>query len=198
MAADIDESGVHVVALCGSLRGASYTRKALARALDGARAAGGTGTVIDLREYDLPPLDPDRDTQGDSDAVVRRVREADAVLLGTPMYHGSYSGVLKNALDHCGFDEFEGKTVGLLAVAGGGFPVTALDHLRSVCRALDAWVVPHQTALPNAPSQFEGGEIVDGRLDERVRVLGRRVVEYAHIEPDPSSFEADKNVGAGD
>ena len=198
MAADIDGSGVHVVALCGSLRDASYTRKALTRALDGARAAGGTGAVIDLREHDLPPLDPDLDTQGDGDAVVRRVREADAVLLGTPMYHGSYSGVLKNALDHCGFDEFEGKTVGLLAVAGGGFPVTALDHLRSVCRALDAWVLPHQAAIPNASAQFDGDGIVDDRLDDRVRVLGRRVVEYARIEPDPSSFEADENVGAGD
>ena len=198
MAADTDGSGVHVVALCGSLRDSSYTRRGLERALDGVRAAGGTGTVIDLREHDLPPLDPDQDTQGDSDAVVRRVREADAVLVGTPMYHGSYSGVLKNALDHCGFDEFEGKTVGLLAVAGGGFPVTALDHLRSVCRALDAWVLPHQAAVPNASSQFEAGEITDDRLDERVRVLGRRVVEYARIEPDPSSFEADENVGAGD
>jgi NAD(P)H-dependent FMN reductase len=193
-----DGSNVHVAALCGSLRDASYTRRALERALDGTRAAGGSGDVIDLRAYDLPPLDPDRETQRDSDAVVRRVRAADAVLLGTPMYHGSYSGVLKNALDHCGFDEFEGKTVGLLAVAGGGFPVTALDHLRSVCRALDAWVLPHQAAIPNASAQFDDGGIADDRLDERVRVLGRRVVEYAHIEPDPSSFEADENVGAGD
>ena len=195
---DTTASAGHVVALCGSLRDASYTRRALERALDGVRAAGGTGEVLDLRAYDLPPLDPDRDAQGDSDAVVRQVRAADAVLLGTPMYHGSYSGVLKNALDHCGFDEFEGKTVGLLAVAGGGFPVTALDHLRSVCRALDAWVLPHQAALPQVSSQFDGDEIDDDRLDERVRVLGRRVVEYARIEPEASSFEADENVGAGD
>ena len=198
MEADADRSGVHVVALCGSLRETSYTRRALSRALDGARAAGGTGMVIDLREYDLPPLDPDQEAQGDSDAVVRRVREADAVLLGTPMYHGSYSGVLKNALDHCGFDEFEDKTVGLLAVAGGGFPVTALDHLRSVCRALNAWVLPHQAAVPNAASQFDGDGIVDDRLDERVVALGRRVVEYADIEPDSPSFQAGENVGAGD
>lgn len=195
---DITPSTVHVVALCGSLRDTSYTRRALERALDGVRGVGGTGELLDLREYDLPPLDPDRDDQGDSDAVVRQVRAADAVLLGTPMYHGSYSGVLKNALDHCGFDEFEGKTVGLLAVAGGGFPVTALDHLRSVCRALDAWVLPHQVALPSVSSQFDGDEIVDAGLDERVQVLGRRIVEYARIEPDPSSFEAGENVGAED
>ncbi|WP_336023124.1 NADPH-dependent FMN reductase [Halobellus salinisoli] len=188
-------SAVDVVAVCGSLRDESYTRRALERALDGVRDAGGTGEVLDLRAYDLPVFDADRDTQGDSAAVVRRIREADAVLLGTPMYHGSYSGVLKNALDYCGFDEFEGKTVGLLAVAGGGFPVSALEHLRSVCRALDAWVLPHQAALPNVSKRFDGDDIVDEGLDERVRVLGRRVVEYARIEPDPSTFEADENVG---
>jgi NAD(P)H-dependent FMN reductase len=111
------------------------------------------------------------------------------------MYHGSHSGVLKNALDHCGFDEFEGKTVGLLGVAGGSFPITAIEHLRSVCRALDAWVLPHQAAVPRASKALEGGEFVDDDLEERVATLGRRVVEYAAIEPDPQTFESDQNVG---
>jgi NAD(P)H-dependent FMN reductase len=197
MSSERSSTGTHVVAVCGSLRDESYTRRALQRALDGARAAGGTGEVLDLRGYELPPFDADVDSQGDSATVTRRIRAADAILLGTPMYHGSYSGVLKNALDYCGFDEFEGKTVGLLAVAGGGFPVTALEQLRSVCRALDAWVLPHQAALPNASRRFDGDEITDENLDERVLVLGRRAVEYATIEPDPSTFEADENVGAG-
>ncbi|QIB74764.1 NAD(P)H-dependent oxidoreductase [Halogeometricum borinquense] len=187
----------HVVAVCGSLRDQSYTRRALEHALVGVREAGGTGEILDLRAYDLPSLDADEDEQGDSEVVVERVHEADAVILGTPVYHGSYSGVLKNTLDYCGFDEFDGKTVGLLAVAGGGFPVTALDHLRSVCRALNAWVLPHQVALPNVSSQFDGDELVDEGLEKRVHVLGRRVVEYARIEPDPTTFEAGENVGAG-
>jgi NAD(P)H-dependent FMN reductase len=186
----------NVVAVCGSLRERSYTKLALERALDGVSEAGGTGEMLDLREYDLPVFGADEDRQGDSAVVARRIREADALLLGTPVYHGSYSGVLKNALDHCGFDEFDGKTVGLLAVAGGGFPVTALEHLRSVCRALNAWVLPHQAALPNVSSRFDGGELVDEGLEKRVHVLGRRVVEYARIEPDPATFEAGENVGA--
>jgi len=196
MPLDGSTSATHVLAVCGSLREESYTRRALERALDGTRAAGGIGETLDLREYELPPFDADADAQGDSGVVTRRIRSADAILLGTPMYHGSYSGVLKNALDYCGFEEFEGKTMGLLAVAGGGFPVTALEHLRSVCRALDAWVLPHQAALPNVSRRFDGGDIVDEKLDERVRVLGRRAVEYASIEPDPHTFESDENVGA--
>lgn len=186
----------HVVAVSGSLREASRTRRSLAVVLDGVSDAGGTGELIDLREYELPPLNPEDTPGSDAEAFVRRVREAEAVVLGTPMYHGSYSGVLKNAIDYCGFDEFEGKTVGLLAVAGGSFPVTALDHLRSVCRALDAWVLPHQAAIPRASSAFEDGQLVDDGLRDRLETLGRRTVNYATIEPEPPTFASDHNEGA--
>jgi len=189
--------GPHVVAVCGSLREASRTRRALSHTLDGVREAGGSGELIDLRDFELPMYDPDVDDQADGHELRIRLRAADAVILGTPMYHGSYSNVVKNALDYCGFDEFEGKTVGLLAVAGGSFPVTALEHLRSVCRALDAWVVPHQVAVPRASGAInEDGTFDDEDLAERVRVLGRRVVQYADIEPDPASFESEHNAGA--
>ncbi|TQQ82958.1 NADPH-dependent oxidoreductase [Halonotius terrestris] len=188
----------HVLALVGSLREHSYTRLATAHALSGAEAAGATTELLDLREYDLPPLNPDQDEQGDSAAVIERVDNADAVILGSPMYHGSYSGVLKNALDYCGFDEFEGKTVGLLAVSGGSFPVTTLEHLRSVCRALNAWVLPHQAAVPKAHSAFENGAFVDDDMADRVATLGERVVRYADIESDPPTFESNQNEGAGD
>jgi NAD(P)H-dependent FMN reductase len=186
---------MRVAAIPGSLREQSYTRLALDRALDAAVAAGAETDMLDLRTFDLPPLNPDDDAGEESEAFAHRVRAADAVLLGTPMYHGSYSGVLKNALDHCGFDEFEGKTVGLLGVSGGAFPITALDHLRAVCRALDAWVLPHQAAVPRASKAFEDGAFVDEDLEARVATLGRRVVEYARIEPDPHTFESDQNVG---
>jgi NAD(P)H-dependent FMN reductase len=188
----------HVVALCGSLRERSYTRFSLQRALEAVEEAGGTGELVDLREYDLPMLNADDDDAGDAEKLRRVVRDADAILLGTPVYHGSYSGVLKNALDYCGFDEFDGKTVGLLGVAGGAFPVLALDHLRTVCRAFNAWVLPHEAAVPQASRAFDGDEFVDERLEFRVATLGRRVVEYASIEPEPATFESNQNVGAGE
>jgi NAD(P)H-dependent FMN reductase len=190
---------VHVTAVVGSLRAESYTRQSCRRALSAAESYQGVETdLLDLRELDLPVFDADDREAGDAADLRERVRAADSVLLGSPVYHGSYSSALKNALDYCGFDEFEETTVGLLCVAGGAFPTTTLDHLRSVARALNAWVLPHQVAVPRARNAFVDGEPVDDDLAERVDTLGRRLVEYANIEPDPPTVEAVQNVGAED
>ncbi|MFC7230726.1 NADPH-dependent FMN reductase [Saliphagus sp. GCM10025308] len=191
-------SDVQVLAVCGSLREESYTRITLERALEASAEAGAETGLVDLRNYDLPlyDADVDREDAGDAETVAARIRDADTVLLGSPMYHGSYSSPLKTALDYCGFDEFEDKTVGLVGVAGGSFPVTTLEHLRSVCRALNAWVLPHQVAVPRAHSAIQDGSFVDDSLEERVATLGVRAVQYATIEPDPGTFEGDQNVGA--
>ncbi|MCL9813861.1 NADPH-dependent FMN reductase [Natranaeroarchaeum aerophilus] len=186
----------HIVAVCGSLRDESYTRESLLVALAGAEATGATIDLIDLRELDLPMFDADHPSAGDADELAQRITRADGVILGTPMYHGSYSAPLKNALDYCGFEEFENTSVGLLAVAGGRFPVTALDHLRSVCRSLDAWVLPYQAVVPQASRAFDGNEFADSELETRVSTLGRRLVQYANIRPDPATFESEENVGA--
>jgi NAD(P)H-dependent FMN reductase len=187
-----------VVGLSGSKRDDSYTRRALRATLQAVEDAGGDATLLDTRQWDLPVYDPDRDSAGDADAFRAELRDADSIVLGTPVYHGSYSAPLKNALDYCGFDEFEHTTVGLLCVAGGRFPVTALEHLRTVCRALDAWVIPHQVAIPQAYDHFEGDTITDPDIRERIETLGRDAVQYASIEPDPATFESGENVGAED
>jgi NAD(P)H-dependent FMN reductase len=188
---------VRVAAVVGSLREESYTRLACVRTLAAASSYENVETDrIDLRELDLPVLDADDKNAGDAPALRERVRAADAVVLGTPVYHASYSSALKNALDYSGFDEFENTTVGLCCVAGGSFPTTTLDHLRSVCRGLNAWVVPHQVAIPRVSSKFEDGTLTDEGVAERLDVLGRRMVEYANIEPDPRTLEAAENPGA--
>lgn len=180
----------HIVALCGSQRDGSRTRYALTQALEAAERKGATTELVDLTTLDLPVFDPDQRDAGDAGELRQLVRRADGVLLGSPVYHGSYSSVLKTAIDYCGFDEFEETTVGLLVVAGGGFPTPALEHLRSVARTLNAWVLPHQVAIPNAHSTFEAGELTDEALVERVETLGSDLVDYAGVESYPESTTA--------
>jgi len=109
-----------IVAVSGSRSADSTTRAALSVALDAAADAGAETGMIDLGTVDLPLYHPAEDVQGDSERLTRLVREADGVLAGTPVYHGSYSSTFKNFHDFCGSDEYENTAVGLLATAGGG------------------------------------------------------------------------------
>ncbi len=182
-------TAVHVVALCGSRRDDSKTRIACRTALDAAADAGASTALLDRREYELPPLDTDVSDAGDAPALRTGVEEADAILLATPDYHGSYSGVLKNALDYLGRDEFAGKTVGLLEVAGGAFPTPAMAHLRAVCRTLNAWTLPLEVGIPRSHETVADDRIADDAVLERGSRLGRHLVDYAGLDDDPDVVE---------
>jgi len=184
---------IRVTALCGSLRDGSYTRQALAVALEGARETGAEIELLDLNDYELVFCHGDDDQQV-PDGVLRlraAVQSSHGLILGTPEYHGSYSGVLKNAIDLMGFDEFEGKMIGLVGVAGGAMgALSALASLRTIGRSLHAWVVPQQVTVPNAWKVFDAdGLITDAALEKRLLEVGRQVARFAFLH---SSEQAKK------
>ena len=133
------ETSILVVGICGSLRAVSYTCMAVEVALQGAQEIGAQTRLIALRDYELVFCGGKEDESTYPEDVFRlrrEVEQAQGIILGTPEYHGSFSGVLKNALDLMGFAEFEGKMVGLVGVSGGGMgAVNALNSLRAVARA---------------------------------------------------------------
>lgn len=177
-----------VVAICGSLRDESYTRLALEHVLDAAGNAGAETRCIDLRHWDLPLFDPDERDRGDADELREAVRDADAVIVGTPVYHGMVSSALKNAFDYLGKAEFEGTTVGLLATAGGGSYAPTLEHLRTGIRTVHGWTLPHEVGIRGASDAFDDeGAFVDPDLETRVRKLGLMAVAHSRREPGSGS-----------
>ncbi|QGA81425.1 NADPH-dependent FMN reductase [Halomicrobium sp. LC1Hm] len=173
-----------VVAISGSLRETSTTCLALEHALSAAETAGATTELVDLREWELPLFDPDDRDRGDAEALRALIDDADAVVLGTPVYHGMVSSALKNALDYLGRDEFRDTTVGLLATAGGGSYGPALEHLRTGVRTVHGWTLPHEVGIRNASDAFDDdGAFVDADIEARVRTLGRMVAANAGTEP---------------
>src|SRR5437667_9628380 len=174
-----------VVGICGSLRRGSYTRMALRIALRGAEEAGVEAQLIDLREYQLAFCDGGDDKKLPKDVQRLRddVQRAQGIILATPEYHGGYSGVLKNALDLMGFDEFQGKMIGLVGVSGGGMGASGpLNGLRSVGRALHAWVVPEQAGVPDVSDVFdESGNCKDKSVEKRLKAVGRQVAKFASL-----------------
>ncbi len=180
------EKTIKVIAINGSLRPLSYTRMALEIALEGAEEFGVKTELVELRDFDLVfCAGKDREVQYPPDVFRLRevVQQAQGIILGTPEYHGSYSGVLKNALDLMGFNEFGGKMVGLVGVSGGSMGAFhALSSLRIVGRTLHAWVVPHQASVPRAWRAFNReGDLQDHQIEERLREVGRQVARFAFL-----------------
>ncbi len=175
---------VKVLGIAGSLRAHSRTVAAVRAALRGAADAGARTELVWLRDLDLPFCDarPDEELPPAVRAFRAWVKEADGLILGSPEYHGSFSGVLKNALDLLSSDELAGKMVGLVAVSGGGGGVSTLSHLRLVMRAVHAWVIPQQVAVPHASAAFdEEGRPKDPKIEARLLEVGREVVKFARI-----------------
>jgi NAD(P)H-dependent FMN reductase len=175
-----------VVAICGSLRRGSYTRLALSIALEGAQEVGARTRLIDLQGYQLVFCDGTEDDSTYPEDVFRLRREvgqAQGIILGTPEYHGGFSGVLKNALDLMGFAEFEGKMIALVGVSGGALgAINALNDLRTIGRALHAWVIPEQACIPDAGKAFnETGHLNDQDMERRLKEVGRQVARFAYL-----------------
>jgi len=180
------DSSLRVVGICGSIRPASLTRLALEIALEGAAALGAQTQLIDLATYELVFCDGKEDESTYPEDVFRlrkEVQAAQGIILATPEYHGGYSGVLKNAMDLMGFDEFRGKMIGLIGVAGGAMgAINALNSLRTIGRALHAWVVPVQAAIPEAWKVFDKDrKLTDEALRDRLQEVGRQVARFSRL-----------------
>ena len=103
-------------------------------------AALGLGTVaLQVRELPAQALLRGDATDPAIAAGVAMVADADAIVVGTPVYKAAYSGVLKLFLDLLPQDGLAGKLVLPLATGGSQSHMLALDYaLRPVLSALGA------------------------------------------------------------
>ncbi|MEE9167079.1 MAG: NAD(P)H-dependent oxidoreductase [Candidatus Neomarinimicrobiota bacterium] len=192
------KNDIYVVGICGSLRKGSYTRMALNIAMKGAKESAVETRLIDLRDYDLVFCDGKKDESSYPQGVFdlrKDVGQADGIILGTPEYHGGVSGVLKNALDLMGFHEFESKIVGLVGVSGGRTgAVNALNSLRTIGRALHAWVIPDQASVDQAWKAFDDeGNLRDSGLADKIKEIGRQVSRFSYLHKFEKAHEFLKN-----
>jgi FMN reductase len=169
-----------IVGIGGSLRSNSYSMQALHIAIEETSARGAQVQVLDLREMKLPFCDGSDDYPDYPDVKVLQntVKQADGLILATPEYHGSVSGVIKNALDLMSFDELSGKVAALISVLGGQPNSNALNELRLIMRWVHAWVIPEQIAIGQAWQAFApDGTLKDETLAKRFSQLAQSLVE---------------------
>jgi FMN reductase len=178
---------IKVLGLGGSQRDISRTEHAIGVALKGAEMAGAETELFALRNHVLPLYDDRRDITSYPDSVhqlLKAVRWADSLIIGTPVYHGTMTGGVKNALDFLELmarDEspwLAGKFAGLIGVAGGSSGQNAVNGLLHTCHTLKAIVVPTMAIIPS--SNFNGESKINTQdLIERLRRIGQEAVELA-------------------
>jgi FMN reductase len=170
---------VKIVGIGGSLRPNSYSQIALSLAGARVEALGAEMEILDLRTMQLPFCNgEDYPNYPDVEKLRSTVKQADGLILATPEYHGSVSGVLKNALDLMDFEQLDGKVTGLISVLGGQSNSNALNDLRVIMRWVHAWVIPEQIAIGQGWKAFSSdGKILDEKLSQRFDQFAQSLVE---------------------
>ena len=184
-------TGPKVLAFAGSTRTGSFNKKLIALAAEAARARGAQTTLIDLRDYPMPLYDGDlEDTQGLPENG-KRLKELfydhDALLISSPEYNSSISGVLKNTIDWMSRQQpnetplqcFKGKTCGLLAASPGALGgLRDLVTLRSILGNIQVLIMPNQFALSKADQAFdENGKLKDAKNQSAMEAVIAQLVE---------------------
>jgi FMN reductase len=149
----------------------------------GARTKLITGPLLQLPLYQ--PDNPER-SEAARDLVAELAR-ADGIILGSPGYHGSISGLVKNALDYAEDlrmdvrPYFSGRAVGCIATAGG-WPgaVNTLGALRDIVHALRGWPTPLGAAINSADEVFdEDGICRVARVAQMLDLIAGEVLDFA-------------------
>ena len=180
--------GLTVVGIGGSMRADSQSERALGVVLAGARAVGAETVAITGLDLVLPFYDPAvTERTAVAHRLVATLRAADGVVLVSPGYHGTVSGLVKNALDYVEDlrDDprpyLDGRAVGCVAMAQGWqATVTTLTALRSIVHALRGWPTPLGAALNSGEVRFdERGVPSDPVVERTLRLIGEQVVQFA-------------------
>jgi FMN reductase len=181
-------SAPYIVAIGGTIRPDSTTEMAMSFALQIAERAGARIKLISGEQLQLPLYQPDQLQRTDgARALVSELAAADGIILGSPGYHGSISGLVKNALDYAEDlrlnqrPYLSGRAVGCIAT-GGGWPgaVNTLNALRDIAHALRGWPTPLGVAINSADQVFDAqGNCTLPRVAQGLEIMAHEVLDFA-------------------
>jgi FMN reductase len=182
-------SAPFIVGIGGTARRNSTSERAVVEALRSAERLGAETRLFDgVFVSGLPLYVPDRKERTEAERdFIETMRRCDGVIVGTPGYHGSLSGPVKNILDlleDTARDDrpyLEGRALGCVVTAYGWQACgTTLVALRMIAHALRAWPTPFGAALNASTPLFEtDGTCIDAKIAQQLAVVASQVVEFA-------------------
>ena len=172
---------IKIITMGGSVRPDNYTNKALALVIDELEHLPNVVVQsIDLGAIDFPlPGRPLTDPKVQEFRSL--VREASGVVIATPEYHGSFSSLIKLAIENMGHPSvLRGKPVALLGVASGQIgAIKSLEHLRSVCSHVGAIVLPSLISLDRVRERLDAeGNPQNADTEAKLSGLAHTLVDY--------------------
>lgn len=149
-----------IVLINGSMNPESVTRRMLQLFAKLLQKQGHETELICVAETNFPLFSFTVSQTEEMNQVSEKIKQADAFIVGSPEYHGGYTGALKNLLDYQDGKEFKHKPIALLSVSGGlkaGIPT--LMSLRQIFRSLHANVVPEEIAISSEHELNSNGQL---------------------------------------
>ena len=132
--------------------------------------------VLHLGDHHISFADgrPLPDYEDDTQAVVERVMAADMYLIATPVFRASFTGALKNLLDHVPVEGLHGKACGLIVMGATDHHYLSVDtQLRPVLAWFGAQVVPGMVYLQSR--HFQDGQLSDPQAIADLQSLAHSV-----------------------
>jgi FMN reductase len=177
-----------ILGIGGTTRSDSSSEKALRVALSAARNAGAEIDCLSAADLDLPmytPINPARTEK--ARRLIDALRRCDGLIVSSPGYHGTVSGLVKNALDYIEdmrSDDppyLDGKPFGTIGCAiGWTASVSTLTTLRTVAHTLRAWPTPMGVAINTEDTTFDAaGNVLNSKAASQLQILGEQVVEFS-------------------
>lgn len=148
-----------IAILLGSVRTGRQTHKIAYYVEQQLIARGHEVLMLDLGIHPVPLMD-ERYNRTEAPApeiadMGQKLKASDSILLVSPEYHGSFTGVLKNALDYF-WAEFAQKPMGVIATGSGRMGgINASTQLQHVILSLGAYAVPYKLLVPQIQHAFD-------------------------------------------
>ncbi|MDX2050954.1 MAG: NAD(P)H-dependent oxidoreductase [Polyangiaceae bacterium] len=168
-----------IVCISGSSRPDNYTSRALAIVAAELTRLGSTTETVDARTITLGF--PGQPSTPDAERLLAAVKQAPAIVLATPEYHGTFSAMTKLIIENLGFPSaLAGKPVALLGVAAGRIgAIKSLEQLRGVCAHAGAIVLPAAVSIAGVRGAFDdSGAVTDEGSAKALRGLAAALVQF--------------------
>lgn len=133
--------------------------------------------LLDLKQYDIELCDGRQPSSYNEDTqkAIELISTADSYIIGTPIFHGSFPGVLKNLLDLIPAEVFRHKVIGFIATGGNDQHYLAVENqLKPIASYFRSYVATEYVFAHNKDFN-EKNEIVASHLLESIRKLANEV-----------------------